>query len=424
MLALARSVVSADVTMKAQKWEKRALMGAELRGKTLGIVGLGRIGQEVATRASIFGMRLVAHDTFISAQVAAGLGVELLSFDELCRQADYITLHVPSTPATYHLFDAKRLAACKPGVRLINTARGDLIDSAALADAIESGHVAGAGLDVFEEEPPKEWRLAKLPQVVATPHIAGSTAEAQEQVGIEISLIVRDFLRDGAIRNAVNFPAIAAEEATRLRPFISLARRLGTLASSLAEGRTSAVRITYQGALAEGTTEPIASAILLGIFETMLSEGVTMVNARAIAGQRGIDVHESRSARPRNFTNLLSVTIETSAGKRCAVGTAFEDGSARLVQLDDVPIEAPLDGALIVLSNNDLPGVIGEVGTILGRNGINIANFALGRHARGAIGVVNVDERADQPQSIVSEAVLDQVRAIPAVREAKALRLS
>jgi D-3-phosphoglycerate dehydrogenase len=426
MLALARSVTVADAAMKRERWEKKRLLGAELRGKTLGIVGLGRIGQEVVSRAAGFGMRLVAYDPYIPPHVAQALGVELVTLDDLCAVADYITLHVPSTQATRNLFDASRIAGCKAGVRIVNTARGDLIDQDALADAIESGHVAGAGLDVFAVEPPTNWRLASLPQVVATPHIAASTTEAQEQVGLETAASVRDFLLHGTIRSPVNFPAIGVEEAARLQPFLELGRRLGSLAAQLTTAPIDSIGIRYYGDLAEGSSEPLASAVLMGVFQAMLSGGVTMVNARSVAKSRGVDVIESRSSRPRNFTSLLSVKLHTARGERWAEGAVFEHGSPRLVLLDGVEIEAPLDGTLVVIANNDQPGVIGEVGTILGRHGINIANFALGRSPAGAMGVVNIDARGGTAGTggPLSPEVLAEIRRVAAVREAHLVRVS
>src|SRR4029453_15204067 len=265
MLSLARMIPTADASMKRGVWEKKKLTGEELRGKTLGIVGLGRIGQEVGMRAKSFGMNLVAHDPFISEQIAGTLGIQLLSLDELCATSDYITLHLPATPETRHLFNAERLARCKAGVRIVNTARGELIDEAALADAIEARQVAGAGLDVFESEPPVDWRLAKLPQVVATPHIAASTVEAQEQVGIETALALRDFLREGVIRNAVNFPGIPGDEFARVRPFMLLAERMGTLISQLGDGRTQGIGIRYYGPLVSAHGDLISSSVVAGL---------------------------------------------------------------------------------------------------------------------------------------------------------------
>jgi len=414
MLALARSVGAADAAMKRGVWDKKRLTGAELRGKTLGVVGLGRIGQEVTNRARAFGMHVLAHDPFISEQVAATMGAELVTLDDLCARSDYITLHIPATAETRQLFDATRFAACKQGVRIINTARGELIDEAALAAAITRGHVGGAGLDVFVQEPPPDQTLVGLPQVVATPHIAASTVEAQELVGLETAMAVRDFLRDGAIRNAVNFPALPAEEQTRLRPWMKLADRLGTLLVQSATGRTHGVGIRYYGAAVNAGSDLLASSVVSGVLRPILSGAVTVINARAVAAQRGIEIIESRSSRPRDFANLLSVKLLTSDGERWVEGTVLEHGSVRLTSIDGVEIEAPLEGTLILIKNQDLPGVIGEVGTILGRSGVNIANFALGRSDGGAVGMVNIDPPPTTDGSL--ERALDAIRQIPAVK--------
>jgi D-3-phosphoglycerate dehydrogenase / 2-oxoglutarate reductase len=427
MLSLSRAIPSADAAMKQGVWEKKKLTGAELRGKTLGIVGLGRIGQEVGTRARGFGMNLVAHDPFISEQVAATLGIELLSLDDLCAAADYITLHLPSTPETRHLFNAARLARCKPGVRIVNTARGELIDEPALAAAIEGRQVAGAGLDVFETEPPVDWRLAKLPQVVATPHIAASTVEAQEQVGIETAVALRDFLREGVIRNAVNFPGIPGEEFARVRPFMLLGERMGTLISQLGDGRTHGIGIRYYGPLVSAHGDLISSSVVAGLLRPMLSSNVTVVNARAIAAERGIEVVESRSSRPRSFANMLSVKLQTTGGERWIEGTVFEGDSPRLTQLDGVDVEAPLEGTgtLLVIRNEDQPGVIGEVGTILGRQQINIASFALGRGQSGAVGVVNLDHgrEGNGDDGTGTARAIEELRAARAIKEVKLVTL-
>jgi D-3-phosphoglycerate dehydrogenase len=418
MLALARHLPAADAAMKQGKWEKKKFLGEELREKTLGLAGLGRIGQEVARRAAAFGMRIIAHDPFIAEQVAADLGVELVSIDDLFARADYVSLHMPSNEKTRHLLDAERLARARKGIRIINTARGDLIDEAALADAIESGHVAGAALDVFESEPPADPRLQKLPQVVATPHIAASTREGQEQVGVETAAAMRDFLKDGIIRNAVNFPSVSAEEFIRLRPFLELGERLGLFLSQMNDSRAHALGVRYYGALAEGRNDLIVDAILVGLFKPILEDGITPVNARQVASDRGIEIIESRSNRPRNYTNLVSVKLHTSGGDRWVEGAVFERTSPRLVVLDGIGIEAPLAGTMIVIRNNDQPGVIGEIGTILGRHGVNIANFALGREGKNAVGVVIVDEVAP-----ISGAVVDDLRKVPAIREARIVRV-
>jgi D-3-phosphoglycerate dehydrogenase len=420
MLALARHIPAADAAMKQGKWEKKKFLGEEVQEKTLGLVGLGRIGQEVARRAEAFDMHVVAHDPFISAQLAADLGVELVSMDDLFARADYVSLHLPSTPQTKHFLNADRLRRAKKGIHIINTARGDLIDEGALADAIESGHVAGAGLDVFVKEPTVDQRLQMLPQVIATPHIAASTREGQELVGVETATALRDFLRDGIIRNAVNFPSVSAEEFKRLQPFITLAERLGTFVAQMNDHRTRTINVRYYGELAGSRTEMITNAVLAGFFRPILSSGVTVVNARTVASERGIEVIESRSTRTRDYTSLISIKVLADEGERLVEGAVFQRAVPRLVQIDGVTVEAPLEGTMIVLRNADRPGVIGAVGTILGRHGVNIATFALGRSGDRAVGVVLVDEPADTP---ISEDVLAELRTLEAISEARLVRV-
>ena len=423
MLALARSVPAADRAMKDARWEKKKFLGSELRGKTLGIAGLGRIGQEVAQRARAFGMRVVAHDPFISKEIASSLGVELMSLDEMCRTADYLTLHLPSTAETKHLFNDQRFAACKPGIRIVNTARGELIDEAALRRAIEAGTVGAAALDVFETEPPKDWSLAQLSQVIATPHIAASTEEAQELVGIETAATVRDFLRDGVVRNAVNFPSIHPDEQQRLQAWIRLADHLGGLVSQMGPARIEALGVRYYGALVESRgVDVLAASAAAGVLRPILSSGVSIVNGRAAARARGIDIIESRSSRARHYTSLLSIKLHTDAGERWVEGTVFEPNSLRLVSVRGVDVDAPLGGTMLIIANDDQPGVIGEVGTILGRHRVNIANFALGRHAGGAVGVVNVDEDPAQRESLDQAA--DELRRVSAIRDVSVIRLT
>jgi len=426
MLALARSVSRADALMKDGRWEKRSLQGAELRGKTLGIVGLGRIGREVVRRARAFEMRIVAHDPYIPAQAASDLDVELVSLDLLCERADFISLHAPSAGGARKLLDRGRLARCRRGVRIVNTARGALIDEAALAEALASGHVAGAGLDVFEAEPPATTALTNLPQVVATPHIAASTREAQEAVGLEAAACVRDYLQSGIVRNAVNFPSVTAEEFKRLQPYVGLAERLGSFLAQLADDRVEGVGIRYYGELAGGNHDMLVGAALVGLFRTTLSSTVTLVNARALAEQRGLEIVESHSSRARNFTSLVSVKLRTGGGELWAEGAVFEPQEPRLVLLDGVEVEAPLAGALVVIRNSDQPGVIGEVGAILGRRRLNIATFALGRSTGGAVGVVTIEACAGEPDPPALDdggALLDEIRQVPAVRRVNLVRL-
>ena len=418
VLALARHVPAADAAMKQEKWEKKKFLGEEVRDKTLGLVGLGRIGQEVARRASAFGMKIIAHDPFISEQTASHFDVELVALDELFSRADYVTLHMPSTPQTRRLINAERLSGAKKGIRIVNTARGDLIDEAALADAIESGQVAGAALDVFEKEPTVDHRLQLLPQVIATPHIAASTREGQELVGAETATALRDFLRDGVIRNAVNFPSLSIEEFKRLQPFVVLAERLGAFIAQMNDGRVREVSLRYYGELTKSRNNVIANAVLAGLLKPILSTSVTLVNARTIATERGIEVTESQSTRSRNYTSLISLKLRTSQGEIWVEGAVFEKTGPRLVLLDGIWVEAPLEGTMIVMRNADKPGVIGSVGTILGKHGVNIANFALGREGDRAIGVVIVDEHEPIP-----ELVLKELRQVKEVREARLVRV-
>jgi D-3-phosphoglycerate dehydrogenase len=418
LLALARHVPAADAAMKQGKWDKKRFLGEELLEKTLGLAGLGRIGQEVARRAAPFGMRIIAHDPFISEQVAGDLGVELVSLEELFARADYLSLHMPSNAGTRHIVNADRLARAKKGIRIVNTARGDLIDEKALADAIEAGRVAGAALDVFEQEPTIDHRLQMMPEVVASPHIAASTREGQELVGMETVAALRDFLRSGIIRNAVNVPTISAEEYHRLQPFVNLAERLGALLAQMNTTRAHALSVRYYGELADGRNDMVVNAVLVGLFKPILSAGITPVNARTVAAERGIEVIESRSTRPRNYTSLISVKLHTSGTELWVEGAVFERTAPRLVLVNGVAIDAPLEGTLIVISNRDLPGVIGDVGTILGRHGVNIANFALGRDGDRAVGVVNVDET-----STIPDEVLEEIRRVKAVADARIVRV-
>lgn len=411
LLALARKLPAADASMKQGLWDKKSFMGEEVRGKILGLAGLGRIGQEVARRAQAFEMTVIAHDPFISVQVAEDLGIELVSLDDLCARADYLSLHMPSNAQTKRTFNADRLARCKKGLKIINTARGDLIDETALASAIQSGHIGGAALDVYDQEPTKDQTLQKLPQVVASPHIAASTREGQELVGVETASALRDFLKAGLIRNAVNFPAVPPDEYQRLQPYMALAEQLGALVGQMGEARIESLGVRYYGDLA-GPHPLIANAVLVGLFRAILSDSVTAVNARSMAAARGIDLVESSSTRPREYRSLLSVKLVTDSGERWVEGTVA-GRRPRLALLNGVHVDAPLAGALLLIANHDQPGVIGEVGTILGRHGVNIANFALGRGENGAVGVVSVDDPSGR-----IETMLDEIRGIKAVKDA------
>jgi D-3-phosphoglycerate dehydrogenase len=420
ILSLARKLPAADASMKQGKWDKKSFLGEEIRGKVLGLAGLGRIGQEVARRAQAFEMTVIAHDPFISSDIAAGLGIELVSLDELCARADYLSLHMPSTPQTKHTFNAARLAKCKKGLKIINTARGELIDEPALVEAIKSGQIGGAALDVYTSEPTTDHTLQMLPQVVASPHIAASTKEGQELVGVETATALRDFLKTGVIRNAVNFPSVAPEEFQKIQPYVELAKQLGSLVGQMGEARIQSLGVRYYGELASGTHPLIVNAALVGLFQAILNDTVTEVNARAVAKARGIELTESSSTRQRSFTSLVSLQLTTSEGVRHVEGTVVPGHGPRLVLLNGVPIEAQLPGTTILFMNNDQPGVIGEIGTLLGRHQINIANFALGRNENGAVAAVNVDESPDKK---IDESVMKEIRSIKAVKNAWLVRV-
>ena len=415
MLAMARAIPAADASMKQGVWDKKRFMGSELRGKVLGVVGFGRIGREVAARARAFGMDTIAYDPFIASRAADAAGVPLVELSDLLARADVISLHVPALPETRHMINADSLARMKKGVRIVNTARGELIDDAALAAAIQSGHVAGAALDVFDPEPPTDNRLTSLPQVIATPHIAASTVEGQELVGNETALQVRDYLKDGIIRNAVNFPSVPPDDVPRLRPYLELATRLGALAAQLQPDRAEEIGIRYYGPLMTEYENVIGSAVLAGALSKVAI--VTAVNARAVASERGIEVVESRSTRARDYMHVISVRLRSGQRERRVEGIVIEPTGPRLSALDGVPIEAPLAGTLIVMANEDRPGVIGGVGTTLGKHGVNIASFALGRDQSGAVGVITVDE------SPALGAAVKDLRGLPAVTEAVTVHL-
>ncbi len=413
MIALARQLPRADSTMHAGKWEKKSLQGTELRGKKLGILGLGRIGLEVARRARNFGMELFGHDPFVSASIARENAIRLVSAEELFALADYLTLHVGLTPQTEGIINAVALATMKKGVRIINCARGELVVESDLADALRSGHVGGAALDVFHEEPPKNSPFAALDNVVLTPHIAGSTAEAQEAVGVQIALQVREYLKSGIAQNAVNLPSLSHEEYQELAPWMTLAERLGTFLAQVPRGSIESIQITYHGRLAETKTELIRNCAIAGVLGHL--EQVNRINAASIASERGIRLHEEKKETlVSGAGSVLQLTLHTSETSMSASGAVLHGESPRLLHLDGIDIEAPLQGTLITIRNKDVPGVIGRVGTILGEHQINIANFALGRsngrdsQPATALAVVQVDGE-------VTDAVLQELRGIPAI---------
>lgn len=418
MLSMARSIPQANASTKSGKWEKKKFLGNELRGKTLGVVGFGSIGREVVKRAKAFEMRVVAHDPYVNVQSALDLGVDMLSLADLYRESDYITLHVALTPETDHMLNAEAFAAMKPGVRIVNCARGELVDKQALEDALARGTVAGAALDVFQKEPPGEDSLFQQESLVATPHIAGSTEEAQEIVGVRIVEQVVEYLTTGVAINAVNMPALTAEQYRSLGPYVDLAERLGLFLSHIATGNPHTIRFVYRGHLATQNTQILRNAGLAGVLSRSLEYRANVVNSMQIATQRGFSVAEQREARSAHMDSIR-IEMETDAGSFSVEGAVVLD-KPRLIQTEGISCEATLAGNLMYSKNDDVPGVIGYLGTVLGKNGINIANFALGRQdpSNGgkkpltAISIVETDEP-------VTENVIQQLfenKAVKVVR--------
>jgi D-3-phosphoglycerate dehydrogenase len=419
MLSLARQIPAASASTKSGKWEKKKFQGNELRGKTLGVLGLGAIGRHVVTRVQAFEMKCVAYDPFVNPQTAADLGVELVSLDKLYAASDYITLHMALTPETHGMLNAAAFAKMKPGVRIINCARGELVNSADLAAALAQGTVAGAGLDVFESEPPSaEDPLLRAEGLLATPHIGGSTEEAQEIVGVRIVEQVVEYLTNGVALNAVNMPALSPEMYKAVGPYIELAERLGGFAAYVAQGNPKSVRLVYSGRIADFNTVLLRNAGLAGVLNRSLSYRANLVNAMPIATQRGLNVAEAHEKQRTGHIDSIRLELETEAGLTVVEGAVIL-GCPRLIMVDGIPCEANLSGHLLYLKNADVPGVIGHVGSVLGRNAINIANFSLGRTPKAlpgqevlAVAVVEVD-------AVVPESVIAELKGNAAVRIAR-----
>jgi D-3-phosphoglycerate dehydrogenase len=420
MLGLARAVPQANASTQAGKWEKSAFSGTEMRGKTLGLVGLGRVGTEVARRARGLEMKVLAYDPYVTPAAAREVEVDLVSLDELLTQSDVVSLHTALSATTEKIIDAPALAKMKKGARLINCARGELIDEAALALALRSGHLAGAAVDTFAQEPPKDSPLLGLPNLIATPHIAGSTAEAQEEVGTAIALQVRDYLASGVIRNAVNMPALSPDQYRRLQPYLELGERLGSFVAQAAPSPSfSRVRIRYAGEPAELGSHVIRSAVLVGVLNSVLDEKVNLVNATEAAATRGLLVDETTRKRERGFPNTVEVAVADAGREFALEGAVGQDGTPQIVSLDGIPLEAPLGGTLLLTRNIDVPGVIGRIGTALGSLGVNIATFALGRRepAGGeALALVGLDGN-------VNASIVQDIRALPSVTDVRLVRL-
>jgi D-3-phosphoglycerate dehydrogenase len=438
MISMGRSIPRANATMHAGKWDKKSLQGQELRGKTLGIVGLGRIGLEVARRANAFGMEVIGYDPFIAPIVARENKVTLVGIDDIFRSSDYLTLHVGLTPQTEGLINAQSIASMKKGVRIVNCARGELIVDEALIAGLKSGQVAGAALDVFHQEPLKDSPYYNLENVLLSPHIAGATDEAQEAIGIQLAHQVRDYLKLGVVQNAVNLPSLSHEEYTEIAPYIEMAQRLGHFLShaSSRAAHLESIHLTYNGRIAQGKTELIRNAAIAGIFADSDPSGdpVNRINAAAIAQDRGIRIQEDKkefvSGGVGSVLKLVLHSSGAEGGDTGATATVLHGSSPRLLSYDGIDIEAPLQGTLIAIRNHDVPGVVGRIGTILGENGLNIANFALGRahgtpgRAQHALAVVQIDVQGDSPSATSVAAALEALRKVEAITSVHLIALA
>ena len=415
MFALARDLPEADRSTQAGKWEKNRFMGVEMTAKTLGLIGAGNIGSIVADRARGLRMKVIAYDPFLTPERAVEMGVEKVDLDALLARADFITLHTPLTDQTRNILSAEALARTRPGVRIVNCARGGLIDEAALKAGLDSGHIAGAALDVFVEEPAKASPLFGTPGFVSTPHLGASTTEAQVNVAIQVAEQMADFLMSGGVTNALNMPSLSAEEAPKLKPYMALAEKLGSLVGQLATGAISRISVQTEGAAAALNPKPITSAVLAGFLRTQTAT-VNMVNAPLLARERGVEVQEVRTEREGDYHTLLRVAVRTGDGERSVVGTLFGDAAPRLVELFGIKVEADLAGSMLYVVNDDAPGFIGRLGTTLGEAGVNIGTFHLGRRQAGgeAVLLLSVDEPVTAP-------LLAAVKALPGVRTAMGL---
>lgn len=416
MFAVARQIPAADASTQAGKWEKSKFMGVELTGKTLGIIGAGNIGSIVASRALGLKMKVIAYDPFLTPERAVDMGVEKVDLETLLARADFITLHTPLTDQTRNILSRENLAKTKKGVRIVNCARGGLVDEAALKEGLESGHIAGAALDVYVVEPAKENALFGTPNLVCTPHLGASTKEAQVNVALQVAEQLSDFLLTGGVTNALNMPSLSAEEAPKLRPYMALAEKLGSLVGQLAQDDLDNIAIEVEGAAAELNIKPITGAVLAG-FMRRYSDTVNMVNAPYLAKERGLDVREVRHAQEGDYQTLVRVTVNTREGSRSVAGTLFGNGNPRLVEMFGISLEAELEGDMLYIVNEDAPGFIGSLGTTLGTAGLNIGTFHLGRRSAGSEAILLLT--LDSP---IGADVLAQVEKLPGVKRAKALK--
>jgi len=419
LLALSRNIPAANDSLKRGEWNRTQFTGTELQGKTLGLIGLGRIGREVAKRCQSFGMRILGYDPYASEDYAKAFNITLEPLETLYKEADYLTVHVPLNETTKHMLNAKTLLQLKPGVRIINCARGGIIDEKALAEAIKSGHVKGAALDVFEEEPPsKDNPLLQLPQVIVTPHLGAATEEAQVKVAQELAETIRDYFISGTVRNAVNLPAMGAEEYRELEPYILLTEKLGKFVTQMFEGAVKELKITYAGEISQKNTTPLTLAALKGFLSPILDLEVNLINAPHLARERGLKWVETKISQAEDYTSLITIRATSEKSKLSVSGTLLAKNNPRIVAIDDQSVDVPPEGTMLVYTNIDRPGVIGFIGTLLGQNKINIASMRVGRKVTGgeAVTVVNVDHTVPEP-------VLQQIREFSGISQVRCVKL-
>jgi D-3-phosphoglycerate dehydrogenase len=419
ILALSHNISQADASTKKGEWKRSKFMGVELYNKVLGIVGLGRIGVEVAKRALSFGMKILAYDPFLSREVAESLGVEIVEFKDLLQKSDYITVHTPLTDETKHMLSTEEFAMMKKGVRIINCARGGIIDEVALVNAIKEEKVAGAAIDVFEKEPiPADSELLKLSNLVLTPHLGASTEEAQVNVAIEVAEIVRDALLGRGVRNAANYPCLEAEVCKVLEPYIILSEKLGMFSAQLIEGRFQELNISYSGEIIQHDLSPLTMSLVKGLLSPILKETVNYINAISLAKERGIKIKESKSSKEEEFVNLIQLEIKTDKESRLISGTLSSNKQPRIVMVDEYYVEMSPFGEMLFIQNWDRPGVIGNLGTLLGKHNVNIAAMTFGRDKPGgkAISVLNID-------SPVASEVLDKIKKTENILSVRVIKL-
>lgn len=416
LFATARKIPQANASMTAGKWEKKKFMGVELYNKTIGILGLGRIGTEVARRCQGMGMNIIAYDPFMSDEKAEEMGIEKVEIAEIYKRADFITIHTPLTAETKTMINKKTISSMKNGVYILNCARGGIINEKDLLDALNSGKVGGAAIDVFEKEPPEDNPLVGHEKVVCTPHLGASTKEAQENVAVAVAEQIRDYLINGTIRNAVNFPSIPADQVSTLRPYITLAENMGSFATQMFEGAVKEVHLEYRGEASALTTSPMTAAALKGLLSPILHDSANFINAPLIAKERGIEVKETKSADAGDYYSMIIMTLKSAKKSIRVAGTLFSKKDPRIVKVNEFTVEITPDGNMLFLYNNDKPGVIGNIGSLLGRNGINIGRMHFGRETPGglAISIVNID-------SPVDDKIIEELKQLPNIIDIKIL---